>query len=337
MWRMNAGRLFVVQLLLVRHVEREVVAPISVFQHLIATVNTLVQHNTPAVRLCMRMAGLFDARDDLLIGLLQADLPSDRAELFRSLPFESVADQPRFRDANGLLYLLRHLHRPGANRATQAVLLYLIVNVFLPIDENRRLIAKIIDDPTVMAALTSASAHSVADGDADADDTPYTPQAPRLPSTGSTVSDAVATTRTASAGISISPHGSQSSMSAPNDGPGNALGDAGAGAGDAEAADEGSGEREADVTDEALMTLDPSVAPPHLERVIEFVRWYWSSDPDVVLRRTAVEQRIERLCLPLVSVARRTQEKVQRRALGNDPFGKQLDLTRGLARLARCG
>ena len=42
----------------------------------------------------------------------------------------------------------------------------------------------------------------------------------------------------------------------------------------------------------------------------QFFMWYWSSNPDLVLRRAAVEQRIERLCLPLVAIFRRNQEKV---------------------------
>ena len=132
-----------------RHVEREVVTPFSVYQHLISTVNNLVLHNTPAIRLGMRTAGLLDARDDLLIVLLQADLTPERAEFLRAFAFESIADQPRFRDANGLLFLLRHLGRSNADRATQLLIVDIVISVFLPIDENRRLIAKIIDDSTV--------------------------------------------------------------------------------------------------------------------------------------------------------------------------------------------
>ena len=135
-----------------RHVEREVVSPFSVYQHLISTVNHLVMQNTPAVRLSMRAAGLLDARDDLLIVLLQVDLTAERAEFLRSFAFESVADQPRFRDANGLLFLLRHLGgRSTADRSTQALIVDILANIFLPIEENRRLLAKIIDDATVGA------------------------------------------------------------------------------------------------------------------------------------------------------------------------------------------
>ena len=42
----------------------------------------------------------------------------------------------------------------------------------------------------------------------------------------------------------------------------------------------------------------------------QFVQWFHSSEPDMVLRRTAVEQRIERLALPFLTVIQRTQEKV---------------------------
>ena len=38
---------------------------------------------------------------------------------FAALPFESVVDQTTFRDKNGLLYLLRHMHLAQSDPALQ--------------------------------------------------------------------------------------------------------------------------------------------------------------------------------------------------------------------------
>jgi hypothetical protein len=210
------------QLTLVRHLEREVVAPLSVFSHFVATVNRLVRANTPAVRAALLAAGLPDARDALLLRLLQSGgtgpnttasaasaatgtaavgaaatatggagasgswqaegdggsgvgAEDGPAAFLRAFPFEAVADQPRFRDSGGLLFLLRYLARPSGvvdsapsasattntstataaaavaapDRSVHALVVDILANVFLPIEENRRAVARMIEDPVV--------------------------------------------------------------------------------------------------------------------------------------------------------------------------------------------
>jgi hypothetical protein len=112
-------------------------------------INHLACHNNIEVRASMKATGLFDIRDEILLNLLQADLPDAQYDsLIRQFSFELVADQPKFRETNGLLCLLRMFFKTAHTRL-QMTLGCILIGVFGAYEENRRVINKIIDDTEV--------------------------------------------------------------------------------------------------------------------------------------------------------------------------------------------
>lgn len=168
----------------------------------------------------------------------------------RTFSFNLVADQAKFRESNGILYLLRMLHSSTHDRQFQITLAEILRNQFAPIDENKRAIAKILDDPQILSRLfavddmnhvitKSASTHSLEGPEV----TP--PPSPKLP-------------------VVSTDHQGQQQQQQPT----------------------------------------PS------SNMEAFLTWYYSTDPDIVLKRTSIEQRIEKLVFPLANLSMKSREKV---------------------------
>ena len=78
-----------------------------------------------------------------------------------AMPFESVIEQPSFRDKHGPLYLLRHMHSAAADPSLQ-VLFASVIRHCCAVEDNRKVIARLIDDvDTTTRLLGNHSGESV--------------------------------------------------------------------------------------------------------------------------------------------------------------------------------
>jgi len=140
---------------LLRYIDKEIPFDAPVYQHFISVANLMVMQNNSNVRSSMRVCGLLDLRDDLVVQMLYTETPSGCADFLRSFSFELVADQPKFRDSHGTLFILRHFLKASQDRVLQGAIGRVLSTVFLPIDENRRAIAKVVEDPEFMLRLVN--------------------------------------------------------------------------------------------------------------------------------------------------------------------------------------
>jgi hypothetical protein len=117
-------------------------------------VSVLAQHNNAAVRSAMSSCELFDLRDNISLQLLAGlEDKEDVKEFIRAFGFEQVADQPKFRENNGLLLFLHLFHSHADDRHFQLELGSILVNIFMPIEENRKVIGKLIEDTEVLRRI----------------------------------------------------------------------------------------------------------------------------------------------------------------------------------------
>jgi hypothetical protein len=87
------------------------------------------------------------------MGLIRAALEPTALQpkqFLEEFPFESIADHKAFRDShNGLLYLLCIVHISGDENLTR-ILLENLRKTFGSIEENKRIISSILEDPEVL-------------------------------------------------------------------------------------------------------------------------------------------------------------------------------------------
>jgi hypothetical protein len=177
----------------------------------------------------------------------------------RNFSFNLVADQAKFRESNGILFLLRMLHSSSHDRAFQVSLAEIVRNQFAPIEENKRAISKILEDPQIISRFfaveeshvlpKSGSAHSLEghDGSPPPSPRPRTVEQPASSSSSSAL---------------------------------------------------GSNQTQPVAQQGVLLGMEG------------FLSWYYSTDPDMVLKRTAIEQRIEKIASPLINLSMKNREKV---------------------------
>jgi hypothetical protein len=180
-----------------------------------------------------------------------------------------IADQSKFREANGVLFLLRMLHSSAHDRQFQVILAEILRTQFAPIEENKKAISKILEDPLVIARLFAAEE--------------VTP-APALIKSGSTHSLEVPENTPPPSPVI---KGLDSPPSSP---PMNGT-----------------------LTHHSASSTSLAPAGSSQGNMEGFFTWYYSTDPDAILKRTAVEQRIEKLASPLVNLSMKNREKVMGR------------------------
>ncbi|ORY01541.1 hypothetical protein K493DRAFT_334919 [Basidiobolus meristosporus CBS 931.73] len=226
---------------LYKHLDEYVPSSAKIYRHFVSTINHLACQNNPAIRTVMKSTGLFNIRDGIIINVLQAEFASgEQAEFIENFSFEMIADQPKFRESNGILFLLRIFHR--ADRELQTLVGEILVSVIGAIEENRKVIAKILDDQEVFTSLFSVKVEDTSDM--------YFPESEDYsPRSYSDYRD----------GDSINNDGNERAQ---------------------------------------------------IHNIHDFLVWYHSSSPDSVLKRNAIEQRIESLYLPIAAGFRKNQEKV---------------------------
>ena len=103
-------------------------------------VNRMTYENTSAVRTMMKSTNLVALRDSLVLYLLQStDVSSSAlADTVVHFAFNTVAEEPVFREQHGLLYLVKHLLQTADNRGLQMQLLTILKMHFWVVDENRK-------------------------------------------------------------------------------------------------------------------------------------------------------------------------------------------------------
>ena len=71
-------------------------------------INFLASKSTGEIRSAMKSQGLFEFRDNLLMQLLKFNLGSSNLfDIMKDFSFGAIANQPRFRDAHIIDYLVR--------------------------------------------------------------------------------------------------------------------------------------------------------------------------------------------------------------------------------------
>jgi hypothetical protein len=161
---------------LLEHVEQDVpLSPASCLQ-IVSCINELAYRSSSEVRTRMKAANLFSVRDTLTLHFFfllehvlatsasSSSAASVSGELVQKAPFVSVAEQQSFREGGGLLCILRIFIMENALRAgaqldpTDAPLVVgdALITLFMHIEENRKLIAKIIPDDVVVCMLESS-------------------------------------------------------------------------------------------------------------------------------------------------------------------------------------
>lgn len=215
-----------------RHIEEHLPFNESVYIHFISVINAMAKHNNSSIRMQMKSSGLFDIRDDIVINILQTDVSFEQLEEFLEVfSFEQVADHPHFRDSNGLLLMINLFLRSRDKNLLQQEIGDIIVNTFLPFEENRKALAKIIDDQDFLDKILSVPSSSI---------------------------------------VERNRHYRRKSSI-------------------------------------------PSTSDYPVETLSSFLEWFYSPSPDSVLKRTAVEQKIASLFLPLSRNNQKIEEKMMQK------------------------
>jgi hypothetical protein len=95
---------------------------------------------------------LLDTRDHLVLHCLKCDSSVEACYELVAMPFESVIEQPSFREKNGPLYLLRHMHRASCDPSLQ-VLFATVIKHMCTVEENRKVVARVIDDVDISTRM----------------------------------------------------------------------------------------------------------------------------------------------------------------------------------------
>lgn len=118
-------------------------------------INLLAYQNTAEIRAQMKTHGLFDVRDNLIFHLLRGISDQDTTHFIQTFSFHSIANQQKFRENKGIAYLLKwfhHLSFPTNSSASQELLVFIyriLCGVFGPIEENKKIIVKILGDQRI--------------------------------------------------------------------------------------------------------------------------------------------------------------------------------------------
>ncbi len=91
--------------------------------------------------------------DRLVLHCLKCDSSVETCYELVAMPFESVIEQPSFREKHGPLYLLRHMHRASCDPSLQVLFASVIKHVCCTVDENRKVIARVIDDVDISTRM----------------------------------------------------------------------------------------------------------------------------------------------------------------------------------------
>ncbi|KAI8051498.1 hypothetical protein BDF22DRAFT_744509 [Syncephalis plumigaleata] len=225
---------------LYRHLDECQPPNAAIYLRFASCLNQIACHTAAETRNIMKTIGLFNIRDTLIINLLQADL--------------STLEQMDISRVARLLLLMRAFHL--AEPTVRPTIARILLSVFRPSAESRRIMAAIIEDPEVIRRFFTVSLRGRSDEEF----------------TRSSVEDEV---------DYLDDVGSNSNHSYSLNG---SVG--------------------------ATLRSDTNESHAHechdADDVIGILVWYFQSDPDAILRRGKIEQRIETLYAPVSMVYRQT-------------------------------
>ena len=116
-------------------------------------INLLAYQNTAEIRTKMKESGIFDIRDHLILHFLRGTFDqSITAQFISTFSFHSIANQPKFRENQGILYLIRFLVDHSSSLDSQIPLLqihHILKTVLSPIGENVNIIYRVLSDDDV--------------------------------------------------------------------------------------------------------------------------------------------------------------------------------------------
>eukprot|EP00003_Mantamonas_plastica_P019256 TRINITY_DN3157_c0_g1_i3.p2 TRINITY_DN3157_c0_g1~~TRINITY_DN3157_c0_g1_i3.p2 ORF type:complete len:512 (-),score=166.92 TRINITY_DN3157_c0_g1_i3:8-1543(-) len=171
---------------LYRNAEDMASLPWSVGFKITDCINALAVNNSGPIRTELKNSGLLDVRDHVIVQLLRTVITKEApVHIIRDFAFDSIAEQSKFRDGNGLLFLLSLAHDEDVDEDSLFYLWDVIRHVFAPIEENRKIISRILLDEQVCQQLglaemgsTSSSSSSSGTSSSTTSDAPMSPQFP---------------------------------------------------------------------------------------------------------------------------------------------------------------
>src|SRR3990167_577469 len=120
-------------------------------------INLLAYQNTAEIRAKMKTHGLFEVRDNLILHLLRGISEQNTIHFIQNFSFHSIANQPKFRENNGICYLLQLFNKSKANSSSSKQLLLSIYqilhHILSPIEDNKSIILNILKNPLVRLPL----------------------------------------------------------------------------------------------------------------------------------------------------------------------------------------
>jgi len=129
--------------------------------HFANVINHLACHNNSTIRTLMKTLHFFEIRDDLIIDILKSEVFLEDVEYFlEKFSLEILANQPKFRENDGLLFVLRLFHRSHEYYNVQSMIGNILINNIMPVPMNGEIIRTIIQDDVVFEKLKSLSSKS---------------------------------------------------------------------------------------------------------------------------------------------------------------------------------
>ncbi|OUM65256.1 hypothetical protein PIROE2DRAFT_60175 [Piromyces sp. E2] len=129
--------------------------------HFANVINHLACHNNSTIRTLMKTLHFFEIRDDLIIDILKSEVFLEDVEYFlEKFSLEILANQPKFRENDGLLFVLRLFHRSHEYYNVQSMIGNILINNIMPVPMNSEIIQTIIQDDVVFEKLKSLSLKS---------------------------------------------------------------------------------------------------------------------------------------------------------------------------------
>ncbi|ORX46401.1 hypothetical protein BCR36DRAFT_585219 [Piromyces finnis] len=129
--------------------------------HFANVINHLACHNNSTIRTLMKTLHFFEIRDDLIIDILKSEVFLEDVQYFlEKFSFEILANQSKFRENDGLLFVLRLFHHSHEYYNVQSMIGNILINNIMPIPINSEIIQTIIQDDVVFEKLKSLSSKS---------------------------------------------------------------------------------------------------------------------------------------------------------------------------------
>ena len=130
--------------------------PVETCVSIVALINNMAVRNNSVARNHMMTYKLLDTRDGLVLHCLKCNSSTEACYELVAMPFESVIEQATFHDKLGPLFLLRHMHQTQSDPSLQILFASVIKHVCGTVADNRKLVARVMDDDDASTRLLGA-------------------------------------------------------------------------------------------------------------------------------------------------------------------------------------